>query len=211
MLFQIWLALFLSSSFCKFLEFVVLVKAALFIVILISFKFHDVIPDLVGFVPQLVGVHFVEGQRLNTDVQGDLALFFDLFLGLGEFFPGVHGRGGGLLATLLLLGSHHLLSLDLSLLHLLLLLGGLSSFLGCLGFLHLLFLLSLLPGQLFLLFSSDLLPLGLLLLQPLQLSLLLGPLISPLVDILLQLFVELASPSASSTQPPPWSSHLSTG
>merc|ERR1719461_2121232 len=55
----------------------------------------------------------------------------------------------------------------------------------------LLFLLSLLPGQLFLLFCSDLLPLGLLLLQPLQFSLLLGPLISPLVDVLLQLFVEL--------------------
>ena len=41
-------------------------------------------------------------------------------------------------------------------------------------------------------FSPDFLPLGLLLLQPLELFLLLGPLFPPLVDVLLELLVKLA-------------------
>ncbi len=41
-------------------------------------------------------------------------------------------------------------------------------------------------------FSPDLLALGLLLLEPLELLLLLGPLLAPLVDVLPQLLVKLA-------------------
>merc|ERR1719350_1621134 len=44
----------------------------------------------------------------------------------------------------------------------------------------------------FLLLNSDLLPLGLLLLQPLELFLFLCPLIPPLMDILLQLVIQFA-------------------
>merc|ERR1712198_648393 len=55
----------------------------------------------------------------------------------------------------------------------------------------------LLHGQLLLLLGSDLLPLGLLLLQALELFLLLDALFSPLVDVLLQLLVELGLLEAS--------------
>merc|ERR1719225_687151 len=49
----------------------------------------------------------------------------------------------------------------------------------------------LLLGEFLLLLSTDLLPLGLLFLQPLQLLLLLGALLPPLVDVLPQLLVQL--------------------
>merc|ERR1719439_111282 len=58
-------------------------------------------------------------------------------------------------------------------------------------------LLPLLPGQLLLLFSSDLLPLALFLLEPLQLLLLLAALISPGVDVFLELLVEFIFVHAS--------------
>merc|ERR1719177_108357 len=51
---------------------------------------------------------------------------------------------------------------------------------------------SLLLGKFFLLLNSDLLPLGLLLLQPLEFLLFLWPFIPPLVDVLLQLVIQLA-------------------
>merc|ERR1719281_2276668 len=51
--------------------------------------------------------------------------------------------------------------------------------------------LDLFPGQLLLLLSSDLLPLGLFLLQPLELILLLGPLVPPLCDVFPQLLIQL--------------------
>merc|ERR1712223_2328152 len=54
-----------------------------------------------------------------------------------------------------------------------------------------------LPGQLLLLLSSDLLPLALFLLEPLQLLLLLAALISPGVDVFLELLVEFIFVHAS--------------
>merc|ERR1712111_57578 len=110
-----------------------------------------------------------------------------LLLGLGHLLPGVHGGGLGLLATLLLLSSHHLLSLALSLLHVLLLLLSLDLPLLLLLSLESKLLSSLLLGNLLLLLGPDLFPLGLLLLQPLQLLLLLAPLVSPLEDVVFQL------------------------
>merc|ERR1719295_355409 len=89
---------------------------------------------------------------------------------------------GGLLASLLLSGQH-LLPFPLILLHLLLL--GLR-----LCFL-LLLLFPLLCCLLLLLLGTDLLPGGLFVLQPLQLSLLLGALIPPLRNVLPQLVVHL--------------------
>merc|ERR1719151_106345 len=110
-----------------------------------------------------------------------------LLLGLGHLFASVHGGTRGLLASLLL-GGHHLLPLDLGLLHRLLLhllLGGLLLVLSLLP-LVLLLLLSLQP----VLLCSDLLPRGLLVLQTLQLCLFFCPLIPPLVDVVLQLFIQ---------------------
>merc|ERR1719251_462150 len=94
-------------------------------------------------------------------------------------------------ASLFLLSCHHLLTFPLRLLHRLLLLLGLGLPLLLLLSLQLQLLRPLLLSCLLLLLGSDLLPLGLFLLQPLQLLLLLGPLVSPLSDVVLQLSVKL--------------------
>merc|ERR1719490_604081 len=96
----------------------------------------------------------------------------------------------GLLASLLL-GGEHLLPFPLILLHLLLLGLGLCFLLFLLLPLDLLLLCSLLCCLLLLLLGTDLLPGGLFVLQPLQLSLLLGALVPPLGDVLPQLVVHL--------------------
>merc|ERR1719370_315666 len=89
-------------------------------------------------------------------------------------------------------GACDFLPFALSILKCLLLCKIFSLFLfGCLLAEFLLFS-SLLLGKFFLLLNSDFLPLGLLLLQPLELLLFLCPFIPPLVDVLLQLVIQLA-------------------
>merc|ERR1711983_728863 len=139
---------------------------------------------------QLVRVHAVQDERLDTDPQGNLHLFLHLLLCLGHLFASVHGRTRRLLSSLLL-GGHHLLPLDLSLLHLLLLHLLLGGLLLCLGLLPLVFLLLLLLSLQPVLFCADLLPCRLFVLQTLQLCLFLCPLISPLVDVIFELFIQL--------------------
>merc|ERR1719373_1361471 len=122
-------------------------------------------------------VHDVEVKGLDADGEGDLLFLLKLLLGLGHLTPGIlnvahaavsllDGALGALAGSLLLLllSLHHGLPLLLSLLQ------ALPLLLGLLG----LFVSFLLPlGQLLLLLGPDFLPLGLLLLQPLELLLLL--------------------------------------
>merc|ERR1719516_290254 len=90
-----------------------------------------------------------------------------------------------------LLSGEHLLPFPLILLHLLLLGLGLCFLLVLLLLLYLLLLCSLLCCLLLLLLGTDLLPGGLFVFQPLQLSLHLGALIPPLGNVLPQLVVHL--------------------
>merc|ERR1719270_1600651 len=124
-----------------------------------------------------------------ADIQGNSAFFFNLLLGLGELLASIHGGSLGL-ASLLLLSCKHFLSLDLCLLHGLLLSLSFQSFLLSIslfdqGLLFLLF-----PGQFLLLLCSDFLPLGLFLLQSLELILFLGSLVPPLCDVFFELFIQ---------------------
>merc|ERR1711981_821294 len=139
----------------QLLQLVILVKLSLLIVILVGLELEDCVEDLLSLVLQLVGVHAVQVQGLDADSQGNLHLLLNLLLSLGHLFASVHGGTRRLLASLLL-GGHHLLPLDLSLLHLLLLHLLLGSLLLGLSLL----LLSLKP----ILLRSDLLPRGLLVL-----------------------------------------------
>merc|ERR1712223_231212 len=176
--------------FSELLELVILVKLPLLVVVLVCLQCNDCVPDLVGFVLQLITVHLSEGQGLDTDGQRDLHLLLHLLLGLGHLLAGIHGRTGRLFASLLLSGEH-LLPFPLVLLHLLLLGLGLCLLLLLLLPLDLLLLCPLLGSLLLLLLSTDLLPGGLFVLQPLELCLLLGPLVPPLADVLPQLVVHL--------------------
>merc|ERR1711863_147594 len=157
----------------QLLQLVILVKLSLLIVVLVGLELEDCVEDLLSLALQLVGVHAVQVQGLDADSQGNLHLLLNLLLGLGHLFASVHGGTRRLLASLLLSGEH-LLPFPLILLPLLLLL--LCSLLCCL---------------LLLLLGTDLLPGGLFVFQPLQLSLLLGALIPPLGNVLPQLVVHL--------------------
>merc|ERR1719474_678416 len=174
----------------QLLELVVLVELSLLVVVLVSLEADDGVPDLVGFVLQLIRVHLTKGQGLDADGQGDLHLLLNLLLGLGHLFASVHGRSRGLLASLLLSGQH-LLPFPLVLLHLLLLGLCLCFLLLLLLLLDLLLLCPLLCCLLLLLLGTDFLPGGLFVFKPLQLSLLLGALIPPLRNVLPQLVVHL--------------------
>merc|ERR1719354_890084 len=111
-------------SLLQLLELVVLGQTALLEVVLVSLQSHNGVPERGSLVLQLIGVHDVEVEGLDSDGQRDLHLLLDLLLGLGHLSSGVQSGGLLLLATLLLLCSHHLLPLSLCLLeHLLLLLG----------------------------------------------------------------------------------------
>merc|ERR1719387_1668071 len=67
----------------ELLELVILVKLPLLIVVLVCLQGNNCVPDLVGFVLQLITVHLIEGQGLDTDGQRDLHLLLHLLLGLG--------------------------------------------------------------------------------------------------------------------------------
>merc|ERR1711933_98549 len=64
----------------QLLELVVLVELSLLVVVLVSLKGDNGVPDLVGFVLQLLRVHLTKGQGLDADGQGDLHLLLNLLL-----------------------------------------------------------------------------------------------------------------------------------
>merc|ERR1712142_97661 len=178
-------------SLLQLLEFIVLGKLTLFIIVFVSLQGEDGVPQISGLGLQLVRVHGVKVEGLDSDAERDLHLLLDLFLGLGHLSSGIKSGSLLFLASLLLLCSHHFLSLSLCFFQPLLffcLLGFLLSLL----FPQLVLFFLLLCGKLLLLLSSDLLSLGLLLLHLLELLFLLVPLFSPLIDVLPQLFVQLS-------------------
>merc|ERR1712018_810818 len=125
------------------------------------------LPQFLGFGLQLVGVHGIDIQGLDSDGQGDPLLLFKLLLGLGHFLASVlytttHATATNGLATLargclfLFLCLHHFLPLGL---------GFLQAFLLFLSLFGLLFgFLFLLGSQFLFLFGTDFFAFGLLLL-----------------------------------------------
>merc|ERR1719365_433129 len=157
----------------------------LLVVVLVGLQLNDNVEQLGGLSLQVVGVHGVEFEGLDSDGEGDLLLFLQLLLGLGHLLAGIIalsassgllGCSAGLVG---LLGIKHLLPLGLGLFQALLLLLGLSGPLVCLLLPQLLLLFLLLLVELLLLLGPDLLPLCLLLLQLLQLLFLLLPGLPP--------------------------------
>merc|ERR1719225_1669915 len=127
----------------ELLQLVILIKLPLLIVVFVRLELENRVPDLLSLGLQLVRVHGIKVEGLDADPQRDLHLLLHLLLGLGHLLASVHCRTRGLLASLLL-GGHHLLPLDLRLLHGLLLLLLLSRLLGSLSLLPLVLLLLLL-------------------------------------------------------------------
>merc|ERR1719474_2052398 len=62
------------KTLLELLELVILVKLSLLVVVLVCLQGNNCVPDLVGFVLQLITVHLSEGQGLDTDGQRDLHL-----------------------------------------------------------------------------------------------------------------------------------------
>merc|ERR1719266_1179107 len=163
------------------MEVPLLLLPLLFVVVLVSLKLDHDVEQLGGLGLQVVGVHGLKVEGLDSDGEGDLLLFLELLLGLGHLLAGIvalsasSGLLGGGASLVRLLGIEHLLPLGLGLLQALLLLLSLSGPLVSLLFPQLLLLFLLLLVELLLLLGPDLLPLGLLLLQLLQLLLFLLP------------------------------------
>merc|ERR1712018_508173 len=175
----------------------------LFEIVFLSLKPDNGLPKLLGFALELVRVHGLHVQRLDSDGKGDFLLLLQLFLGLGHLAASVldigntttRGFGATALASgllLFLLGLHHGLPLHFGLLQPLLFLLGLLGLLFILFLAEPLLLFLLLLSQFLLLLGPDLLALGLLLLEPLQFLFLLGTLFTPFVDVFAQLFVQFA-------------------
>merc|ERR1712190_333128 len=180
----------------QLLEVPLLLLPLLFVVVLVGLKLDHDVEQLGRLGLQVVGVHGLKVQGLDSDGEGDLLLFLELLLGLGHLLAGIvalsasSGLLGGGASLVGLLGIEHLLPLGLGLLQALLLLLGLSGPLVSLLFPQLLLLFLLLLVELLLLLGPDLLPLGLLLLQLLQLLLFLLPGLPPLIDVLLEGLIE---------------------
>merc|ERR1719151_461369 len=155
----------------QLLKVPLLVHPLLLVVVLVGLQLDDNVEQLGGLSLQVVGVHGVKLQGLDSDGEGDLLLLLQLLLGLGHLLEGVvalsasSGLLGGSASLVSLLGIEHLLPLGLGLFQALLLLLGLSGPLVCLLFPQLLLLFLLGLVELLLLLGPDLLPLGLLLLQ----------------------------------------------
>merc|ERR1719238_1473353 len=169
-------------SLLQFLEIEFLGEFPLLVIVFVSLQLDDGFEQVLHLRLHLVGIESLQLQRLDSDAEGDLLLLLQLLLGLGELLAGVRDgtSSNGLLfvesiGLLGLLSLQHLLPLGFGLLQPLLLLLGLLGLPLTLLLLQLLLLLSLLLVKLLLLLGSDLLPLGLLLLQFGELVLLLLP------------------------------------
>merc|ERR1711997_1272026 len=182
----------LFLSLLELFQVIVLPLLSFLQIVFLSLEPDNGVPQLLGLAHKSVRVHFIDIQRLDSDGQRDLFLFFELLLGLGHLPASILNisnisAGFAGLATcgllLLLLSLHHGLTFHFSLLPTFLLLFGL--FLAKSFFFFLLLL-----GQFLFLLSSDLLALGLLFLEPLQFIFLLGALFAPFVDVFPKLFIQ---------------------
>merc|ERR1719394_1504536 len=179
----------------QLVQLIILGDSSLLVVVFVGFKGNDNVEQLLRLVFQVISVHGVEVEGLDSDGEGDLLLLLQLLLGLGHLTPGISSGTSGLLGTsstllVRLLSLKHLLPLGLGLLKALLLLFGLLGLLLVFILPQLLLLFLLLLAELLLLLGPDLLPLSLLLLQLLQLLLFLLPGLSPLIDVLLEGLIE---------------------
>merc|ERR1719266_2856072 len=164
-------------SLLQLVQLVILCDSSLLIVVFVGFKCNHNVEQLLGLVLQIVGVHGIEIEGLDSDGEGDLLLLLQLLLGLGHLTPSISSATTSLLgatsASLVgLLSLKHLLPLGLGLF---------QAFLFLLSLLGL-FLVFILP-QFFLLFL-------LLLVELLHLLLLLLPGLSPLIDVLFEGLIE---------------------
>merc|ERR1711992_227134 len=189
----------LFLSLLELFKIVVLSLLPFLKIVLLSLQPDNGIPELLGLAHELVRLHGLKVQRLDSDGQGDLFLFFELFLGLGHFPPGIQVGSGcacalaGLAASgllLLLLSLHHGLTLHFSLFKTLLFLLSLLGLLFGLLLAEPFLLFLLLLGQFLFLLGSDLLAFGLFFLEPLQFFFLLATLLAPFVNVFPKLFIE---------------------
>merc|ERR1712088_1139198 len=144
--------------------------------------------ELFSLLSQLIRSQFFEGEGLDSDAKSDLLLFFELLLGFAHFLAGITGVSVTLgclseASLLFLLCLKHGLSLGLGFFQQLLLGFGLL-----LPRLLLLFLLLLV--EFLLLLGPDLFPLGLFVLELLQLLLFGFPRFLPFCDVFLEGFVK---------------------
>merc|ERR1719150_2472991 len=189
----------LFLSLLELFQVIVLPLLSFLQIVFLSLEPDNGVPQLLGFAHKSVRVHFIDIQRLDSDRQGDLFLFFELFLGLGHFPPGIQVGSGcacalaGLAASgllLLLLSLHHGLTLHFSLFKTLLFLLSLLGLLFGLLLAEPFLLFLLLLGQFLFLLGSDLLAFGLFFLEPLQFFFLLATLLAPFVNVFPKLFIE---------------------
>merc|ERR1719370_2908466 len=116
----------------QLLKVSLLVHPLLLVVVLVGLQLDDNVEELGGLSLQVVGVHGVKLEGLNSDGEGDLLLLLQLLLSLGHLLAGVvalsasSGLLRGSASLVSLLGIKHLLPLGLSLFQALLLLLGLS-------------------------------------------------------------------------------------
>merc|ERR1711983_392708 len=75
----------LLLSLLELFEIVVLSLLSLFKIVFLSLEANNGIPKFSGFVGELVAIHFVQVQRLDTDGQGNFLFLFQLFFGFGHF------------------------------------------------------------------------------------------------------------------------------
>merc|ERR1719412_1528277 len=181
--------------FLEFLEGEDLFCLLLLHVVSVGFELNGHVVELFSLLSQLIRSQFFEGEGLNSDAKSDLLLFFELLLGFAHFLAGITGVSVTLASLseaslLFFLCLKHGLSLGLGFFQQLLLgFGFLLPLLSLLLF-RLLLLLLLLLVEFFLLLGPDLFPLGLFVLELLQLLLFGFPRFLPFCDVFLEGFVK---------------------
>merc|ERR1711972_660810 len=83
----------------QLLEVPLLLLPLLLVVVLVSLKLDHDVEQLGGLGLQVVGVHGLKVQGLDSDGKGNLLLFLELLLGLGHLLAGIVAlsASGGLL------------------------------------------------------------------------------------------------------------------
>merc|ERR1719186_1681812 len=69
----------------QLVQLVILGDSSLLVVVFVGFKCDNNVEQLLGLVLQIVGVHGIEVEGLDSDGEGDLLLLLQLPLGLGLF------------------------------------------------------------------------------------------------------------------------------
>merc|ERR1719510_1676121 len=78
-------------SLLQLVQLVILGDSSLLIVVFVGFKCDHNVEQLLGLVLQIVGVHGIEVEGLDSDGESDLLLLLQLLLGLVLQIVGVHG------------------------------------------------------------------------------------------------------------------------